>query len=204
MMQGYLQDPAICFAAIGDANSDEAPLQVGEFCQGADLDDWIAKLWLEGGGGGNNHETYELGAYYCARKMVFDGTDKPFLFFTGDEGFFPCVLEEYICAYVDDADAGVGNVASDVMFRELREKFHVFLLHKPFFDAELDKVLRQKWEKVIGGERILELQDPKSVVDVMLGAIAIVSGSRTLSAYGMDLKGRGQDEKRQAEVNSAL
>eukprot|EP00658_Telonema_sp_P-2_P019084 TRINITY_DN17491_c0_g1_i2.p1 TRINITY_DN17491_c0_g1~~TRINITY_DN17491_c0_g1_i2.p1 ORF type:complete len:177 (+),score=58.16 TRINITY_DN17491_c0_g1_i2:68-598(+) len=27
MLQDYLDDPAICFAAVGDANSDEAPLQ---------------------------------------------------------------------------------------------------------------------------------------------------------------------------------
>ena len=28
MLQNYLPDPAICFSAVGDANSDEAPLQV--------------------------------------------------------------------------------------------------------------------------------------------------------------------------------
>ena len=60
--------------------------------------------------------------------------------------------------------------------------------------------LRQKWEEVIGGERILELHDPKSVIDVMLGAIAIVSGTRNMDKYMMDLDSRGQSETRKREV----
>jgi len=205
MMQGYLEDPAICFAAVGDANSDEAPLQVGEFCQGANLDDWIAKLWLEGGGGGQNHETYELAAHFFNEKVIFDGAcDKPFLFFTGDEGLYPMVLGEHVMAFIDDSNYDVENMATEDVFRLLRRKYHVFLLHKPFFDAELDMVLKGKWEAVIGGEHILELKDPKSVIDVMLGAIAMVSGTRTMESYITDLEGRGQTEERKLEVRRAL
>ena len=40
-------------------------------------------------------------------QIMYDGCiDKPFLFFTGDEGFYPLVLEEYICGYIDTADEG--------------------------------------------------------------------------------------------------
>jgi len=204
MMQGYLEDPSICFLGVGDANSDEAPLQVGEFCQGAALDNWIAKLWLEGKGGGQNHETYELAGYFAAQKMIFDGaTNKPFLFFTGDEGFYPCVLEEHIAEIVDESYAE-GNVPSDALFRDLRDKFHVFLLHKPYFDAQINEVLRAKWEAVIGGEHILELTDAKSVIDVMLGAIAMVSGTRTIDQYMVDLDDRGQSSARKSQVAAAL
>jgi hypothetical protein len=34
MMQGYLTDPALSVCGVGDANSDNAPLQIGEFGQG--------------------------------------------------------------------------------------------------------------------------------------------------------------------------
>ena len=162
MMQGYLDDPAVCFAAVGDANSDDGPLQVGEFCQGRKLDDWLSKLWLEGKGGGQDHETYELGAWFFNEKMIFDGTDKPFLFFTGDEGLYPLVLEEHVCEFLCDDAEGMGNVPSLDVFAQLRERYHVFLLHKPYFDSQKDVILRQKWADVIGGERILELTDPKA------------------------------------------
>lgn len=31
IMKNYVSGPAVSFAAIGDANSDQAPLQVGQF-----------------------------------------------------------------------------------------------------------------------------------------------------------------------------
>lgn len=57
-MKNYLVDPAISFCAIGDANSDTAPLQVSQFGQGKEIDEMIAKLWLEGGGGAGFRESY--------------------------------------------------------------------------------------------------------------------------------------------------
>ena len=50
MMQGYLEEPSISFAAIGDTHSSSAPLQVTEFAHGADIDTAIKKIWIEGGG----------------------------------------------------------------------------------------------------------------------------------------------------------
>jgi hypothetical protein len=69
---------------------DKAPLQVGDFAQGSEIDDVISKLFLEGGGGSSWEESYEMAAYYFARKVSMKnaGTktgSKPYLFFTGDE-----------------------------------------------------------------------------------------------------------------------
>lgn len=47
--KGYLKDPAMSFAIIGDENCDDAPLQVTDFEQGLPIDNWLKKLWLEGG-----------------------------------------------------------------------------------------------------------------------------------------------------------
>jgi hypothetical protein len=43
---------------------------------------------------------------------------------------------------------------------------------------------------------------PKAVVDCMLGAIAIVTGERTLEEYIEDLEERGQTEERQVKTFS--
>ena len=87
MMQGYLEDPAISFAAIGDAtNGDRAPLQVCDFASGTDLDGWLTKIWLEEGGGGTGRESYELAAFFFARLTELTGLagGKGLFFFTGD------------------------------------------------------------------------------------------------------------------------
>jgi len=205
MMQGYLAEPALCFAAVGDALSDQAPLQVTDFSKGKSIDQWISKLWLEGGGGANNHESYELAAFYLANHVSFPailpGT-KPFLFFTGDEGFYKMVPAKFIRSHIDPS--WNGDVPVEDVFAQLRSKYHVFLLHKPFHDARIDEIQTQRWREVLGPECVLELHDPKAVVDVMLGAIALVTGRRDMEHYMVDLTDRGQTKERQQEVRQAL
>jgi len=46
------------------------------------------------------------------------------------------------------------------------------------------------------GERFLILKDPKAIVDVMLGLIAMRMQVRDLNSYKDDLKEKGQDEAR--------
>jgi hypothetical protein len=57
-MKDYLHDPSVSFCAVGDVTSDDAPLQVTRFGEGKEIDELISKIWLEGGGGGNQHESY--------------------------------------------------------------------------------------------------------------------------------------------------
>ncbi len=156
LMQGYLEDPAISFAAIGDADGDRAPLQVCDFASGTELDRWLTKVWLEEGGGGTGRESYELAAWFYARRSQLTGLapgHKGFFFFTGDEGFYPEVAAEQLGAHIiGDPAAGVitsGSpvarrfsgleiaagadqaraVPSAVVFGELAARYHVFFAY---------------------------------------------------------------------------
>lgn len=84
----YLQNPSLSFCAIGDVTSDEAPLQVTRFGEGKAIDELISKIWLEGGGGGNQHESYELSAYFYNHYVKNPQSEMAFFFVTGDEGYF--------------------------------------------------------------------------------------------------------------------
>src|SRR5689334_24657460 len=45
-----VKDPQVLFCTVGDATSDQAPLQVGQFESTAELmDQWLTWSWLEGG-----------------------------------------------------------------------------------------------------------------------------------------------------------
>lgn len=49
-----IKDPQVLFLAIGDAETDYFPLQVGQFESGdEELDLWLTRTYLEGHGGGN-------------------------------------------------------------------------------------------------------------------------------------------------------
>jgi len=199
--KGYASDCAISFAGVGDSYTDKAPLQVSQFCQGTALDHEIQGLWLEGGGGGQHYESYELCAYYYNQHC--DMSNKTgFFFFMGDEGFYPKVKNNHIQAVIGDEVPE--DVDSAAIFASLRSKFHVFFIHKPYWDKEIDRKQLAKWKAVVGEDRILELTDPKSIVDIILGAIAIVGRTRTLEQYQMDLTDRGQTPQRIEDVSRCL
>lgn len=206
MIQNYLSDPSISFAAIGDSRCDEAPLQITEFAQGSAIDDWISKLWLEGGGGAQHYETYELAAYYYAKHCSIPNAHyskiKPFFFLTGDEGFYPAVrIDDIAHMFGDHIRAGI---TSEEIFTELKSKFNVFLLHKPYSIEKKELRILAQWQHVLGSSHVIILQEPKAVVDLMLGIIAIVSKSRTLETYIKDMQERGQTAHRIYLVRKAL
>lgn len=85
----YVSDPQLLFGAVGDAHCDRVPLQIGQFESGLEMDDDLGKIYLEGGGGGQVHESYELALYFMATHTAIDCFDrrgrKGYLFTIGDE-----------------------------------------------------------------------------------------------------------------------
>lgn len=153
IMKNYVPHPTICFAAIGDATSgDKAPIQVGQFESDNRLDQNLAKIWLEEGGGGTGQESYELMAYFAARHTILDANrrgKKGYLFFLGDEGFYPKVSREQVKKWIGDDLPG--DIDSKKIFAELQEKYNVFLIfprkkwneRKNDIDAEIEKRVKE-------------------------------------------------------------
>ena len=90
---GYVSDPQLMFGAIGDATCDRAPLQVGQFESDNRMDGDLERILLEGGGGGQKTESYELAMYFMARHTATDCFEKRgkrgYLFIIGDEMPYP-------------------------------------------------------------------------------------------------------------------
>ncbi len=149
IMKGYVPHPTISFAAVGDASSgDQAPIQVGQFESDNRLDEQLSKIWLEEGGGGTGKESYELMAYYYARHSILACNQrgkKGFFFFLGDEGFYPEVAQDQVKVWIGDELSA--NILSPQIFKELQEKYNVFLIYprksweerKTDIDAEIKK-----------------------------------------------------------------
>jgi hypothetical protein len=123
-------DPQICWAGVGDANTDCAPLQIGQFESDQRIDEELKKLYLERGGGGTGEETYELAAYFFARKTQLDATSegrKGFMFFLGDEAPYSKVLARQVHQIIGDSLKD--DIPSKAIFDELQQKFHTFLIY---------------------------------------------------------------------------
>jgi hypothetical protein len=192
-LQAYLQqgqfcsDPQINVSAVGDANSDSYPLQFGQFESDNRLDDQIAALILEGNGGGQVHETYELGAYMAARHVHQEPYElfgkKGFVFFIGDEMPYEVINNDYTRGHYYSGhtlksltgDTLDEPLRSKVVFDELREKNHVFFLFQKQGSYSADQIV-PAWERMIGRENVVMLDDADTVVEVIAALIARFEG----------------------------
>jgi hypothetical protein len=95
LIQNGVKDASLMFGAIGDHVCDNYPLQIAQFESGdAELDMWLTRTYLEGGGGGNEGESYLLAWYFAANHIRTDAfskrNKKGFIFTIGDE---PCLKD---------------------------------------------------------------------------------------------------------------
>lgn len=96
IMDEGIEHPQVCFVAIGDHTCDDAPIQVGQFESSDELlDSWFKKVWIEGGGGGNDGESYGLAWYFGAYMTKCDSFEKRgkkgVLITIGDEPILPTI-----------------------------------------------------------------------------------------------------------------
>ncbi|MBQ1083645.1 MULTISPECIES: hypothetical protein [unclassified Nocardiopsis] len=194
LRRGYVQDPQILFGAIGDATCDRVPLQVGQFESGNELEDDLGNILLEGGGGGQMTESYELAMYFMARHTALDCLEKRgrrgYLFIVGDEMAYGAVKAREVREVIgDDLD---GDVALPKLLEELRSKYEVYFLMPTGSYHFRDDRVRKFWERHLGQNLVL-LDDLDAVcetiaVTVGLGeeAIDLEEGLRDLADAGSD------------------
>ncbi len=200
--KGYLKDFDICFCAVGDAYTDDYPLQVGEFAKGIELDSWLEKLVLEGCGGGQRKESYELAAYYLYKNVKFAKDANPIIFFIGDEMPYDSVYEPQAEMF----EIPYSRQEAKKPFELLRKKANdnVFMLLNKYCGREFEGDITKCWQKLLAPEHVIKIGEEKAVVDLMLGIISMLSSTRTLDSYKIDMKDRGQTSARIASVSKSL
>ena len=204
-IQKYLNDPCLSFCAVGDVRTDCAPLQVSEFGKGAAIDEQICNLYLEGNGGGNNHESYDISAYFYANKVNLINCDIPFFFLTCDEMYWEeCSNNHFERLFGHKIPGELKKIDSKESWKKLLEKYNVFILRKSLPNKNFEPNVQKIWVNTVGEERVLKISNPKAVIDVVLGAISLTSNSRTITEYKIDLINRGQTNERIEEVISVL
>jgi hypothetical protein len=173
----YLDDCEISYSMIGDAGSDRYPLQVQPFGKGKKMVESLNKLIIEGNGGGNQQESYDLAALYYARNVKMPKANKPILIFVCDEGVYPNVNKSWAKSYAKVELAE--KLSRKQLFEELQTKFSVYVIRKHYQNGmSNDKMtgtnlkIHKQWEGLVGSDRMAILNDPQRVVDVILGLLA--------------------------------
>ncbi|GAA2895113.1 hypothetical protein Acy02nite_39700 [Actinoplanes cyaneus] len=195
--RGYATDPQIMFGAIGDATCDRVPLQVGQFESDNRMDEDLSRIVLEGGGGGQKRESYELAMYFLARHVVLDSMiqrrKKGYLFLIGDELPYRKVKPAEVKRVIGDDLAEAIPVESIVA--ELQRKFEVFFILPGAASYGGDREVLQTWRALLG-QNVLELDDLDAVCETIaltvgLGedTVDLDEGLDDLASYGSSATG---------------
>jgi hypothetical protein len=203
--KGYATHPQILFGAIGDANSDRVPLQIGQFESDITMEDNLTNIYLEGGGGGQTRETYELAHYFFARHTSIDCFEKRgkkgYFFTIGDENFYPQIHRMHVEVHVGDKLAE--DLPTEQIVRELEEKYHVFHIIAEQGGYPHQPEIEGSWKALLG-ERVLLLEDTDNVAELIALTIGLCEGTTDIDAGAQDLVAVGADHKTVTAVTDAL
>lgn len=165
IVEAGVPDLAILFLAIGDFACDRHPLQVGQFESGdEELDMWLTRTYIEGGGGPNGHESYNLAWDFANRMVVTDAwekrKEKGFIFTFGDEpvaNSIPSSVIKKLYPNSQNTDA----VENKKLLKEVREKWNVYHIHinRKAYDTV------QWWELM--GQNLIETNNYKEIPDLV-------------------------------------
>lgn len=175
--RGWVRDPQILFAAIGDAVSDRAPLQVGQFESGLEMDMWLTRLWLEGMGG-DIPESYSLVHWFAAHHTATDAWERRgkrgWLFTIGDAPNKP-LLPVHVRRVFGKLPEG--PVSDAEAFRAAAERYRLcHLVVKPENATAVDL----HWREHLGDAAVHQLDDVTSICEVM--GVKMARGEGTLTA----------------------
>ena len=165
LMEAGIAHPQVLFMGLGDFVYDSAPLQVGQFESSAELlDRWLTRVYLEGGGGGNNQEGYNMAHLFAARHTAIDCWEKRkqkgFLFTIGDEPVFKDLPAEIIRKYTCTNEAT--SIGTEAIIKEAQEKYNVYHIHLEHNEWSKSDTRKGNWKELLG-DHFIELPDYKRV-----------------------------------------
>ncbi|MEO7055692.1 MAG: VWA domain-containing protein [Caldimonas sp.] len=197
-------DPQLLIMAVGDATSDRAPLQVGQFESTAALmDQWLTWSYLEGGGGGTGSESYELVFYTMAQHIDMDCWAKRkkrgYLFMTGDELPYPAVSRHQVEAVFGE------KLDDDIPIEEViaaaAETANLFFLIP---DLGRRQRCEARWHELLG-DHVICMESPEDTCAVAAGIVALGEGALTdLDAFAAALGKTGASSERVGAAVRAL
>jgi hypothetical protein len=203
LKKDYITDPAICVSAIGDANYDSAPFQLGQFESGIEIEDDLTNLYLEGGGGGNSYESYDLALYFLARCTKTDCFEK-----RGKKGYAFIICDEGLPKFCDRKlvkkvfNHEVQDILVADLFKEVLAKWELFCI-VPSGTNHYKTRMQDAWKEQLG-QRVIYLDEPDKVVETIAACIGLSEDSVDSDGLVADLVDVGLSEKSAKVVTKAL
>ena len=197
-------DPQVMFMMVGDAACDRGPLQIGQFESTAqDMDRWLTWSWLEGGGGGNGSESYEMAMYFAARHTDIDCANKRkkrgYFFMTGDENPYPSVSASVVKALLGDVNE------TDIPLKQVCDELAA--IYHPFFlipDPNRRGNCEAAWRAVFG-DHVVVMESSADTCYVAAALVSLCEGNLpNVEAVAKELEHQGLERQRVGGIMRAV
>lgn len=175
-----IPDPQILCSAIGDSRCDQVPLQVTQFESDIRIISQLTDLYLEGGGGGNGGESYNLLWYFAAKHTAADCFEKRhkkgYLFTIGDDACHDILqVAEIRRVFADSAPYAYSN---EELLRMAQENYHVFHIHIDSAGPR-DNAIFSRWRVLLpGSATVIARKDIKYLSDLITAIIRVRAGEK--------------------------
>jgi hypothetical protein len=176
-----VEGPQFAFGGVGDVKYDRAPFQVSQFeSDTASLTPQLEKLYLEGGGGGNDTESYNLPWWFASNKIVHDAYEKRgkrgYLFTIGDEKA-PYELTREEVAFVFGGDSSV--VSNSDLLLALNHQWNVFhiMVEQGSYMRSRPTEVKGSWIDLLG-QRAIPLSNIDNLAEVIVSTIEVCEGTK--------------------------
>jgi hypothetical protein len=204
-----IDDPQVQFGAVGDAYSDRGPCQAGQFESGLEMDADLGKLWLEGGGGGGNHESYDLAMYFMAHKTNIDCFDKRgkkgYFFLMADEVSYTTTDKSIVKKVFGDTPQADIPLAETVAALKERYNFYVIFPNQPGMSNYVGDTHNHTFWRDLVGQNFILLDDATTVAQTIAVAIGLNEGRLTADQATKMLQEHGSSKlQAEAAVRSAV
>ena len=215
------------FGAVGDMeghtpgsiNGDTAPFQLSQAePDGATADEWLSKLYLEGGGYGQGFESYDLAFWALANQNKFDGWKegkKGSLFVIFDEQIRSKVLvsslrelytrssnvtlnsdesmsDKMMRSSLDAGDDSVVLPTEDLdvadVIADLRTKYDVWCIMIKGTNYWNNEAHLNQWRSYFNPERVIQLEDADNISELISGLLGAKYAAVAHSTIVSELK----------------
>lgn len=152
-----VNDVEFCTMGIGDLAYDEAPIQISQFESDVRIIEQLDKIYFEGGGGGNNYESYTAAWYMGLKHCNLDcwkRGKKGIIITMGDESPNPYLPEYRIEAIVGDK-VQEGLLDTKTLYKLASEKYDIYHISIDDRDScysiyKNSLHLDEKWTELLG------------------------------------------------------
>ncbi len=175
-------DPHIMIMGIGDVECDSSPLQVTQFeAENQPLVTQMENIYLERGGGGNNHESYSLPWLFAATRTSIDCFEKRgkkgYLFTVGDEEPNPTLAPAHVDRFIGGDAFTEADLTAGALFDRVSLMYDVYhvMVAEGSHASRYGEQVRSSWASLIG-QKLIVLEDHTKLAEVVVSAIQVAEG----------------------------